>query len=1028
MTIGNPSFSLLASRFSLLASRFSLLASRFSLLASRFSPLIMLLAFGSSLVACSPEPSNDAPVSATTEPITNGADDQETAPRNATVALWHPGDSNSYCSGSLVTSTFVLTARHCNAQVGDIIQFGLVRAAPLARRTIDAVEHAGPPVGDNATASQMARDVTLVRFSPPITMQASPLRPSFERPQLTEDSYGFPRGTISGGMSGYGLLTFATPGGGLDTLSPNLRQVFTSSAFPVRRLETGGGYAVWVYTFERDIGSGDPRTGSGDSGGPLFRELEHGARDVLGVLHGRTWKNCAFYEVLCNDDNASNVWADITAPSMRAWLEGLIDPNGDGRWMGEVDYVRTAFGTPGCDPKNNPGCDNGCNATLDRDCDLVLNQNDNCPDDYNPDQRNSDDAVHPLDPATHDPGDICDLCPTDYQDNGDNCNADAEILRSGVRPKLLEDAVIGNPLNPAPLPIVEQVSVSYAGDRCDWAPCTELGSATVPLDPGKYGGPDPLSTQCLKWVPSGGACLWQARAKIEHDGRWLPYAPMNGATGYRFCRCDGPFKEQMDRINNCILSVTGPQCPWQSLLFATEPQLKEIHVDPPFSPIAGSSPLEHGTADVFTGTKKTIRPFFTWLFEQDVLTITGMPNPTLPLDEAAAASIAIDGLLQSNVRQTENQIPAHLANLESYWLPMSLRVEPGSFGGSQWTSAPVGGGFMDDCPPCGFGLITPWLLVSQPAVAPVVLGVTMAGAITIDTAFDAGVLDLLQSAAGSADRVLIGAAEHRSTLSRLAEPYAPRLVVVDGRALTVYGVIGQDPDGRFVSVRGATTGPSGPAVMTAGSNGALKGTPPGPSGTGAAAALSALERSLFVLRGTIDGSGRDAARLHVLDLLSGGWKDAVLSGPVLPEVPLALTYSAQAKALFAVDRSNAIGGGTVRLFRIRLDGRTELLAQGYGIAQDAEVYLTASELGRVVLSATRQHPAHFGVLEIEAFGPKPKPTRLYKATGRLAAAPFLTQRALHLLLRKSNGELEALELEPVKMPPAHGKPLQQVFR
>jgi hypothetical protein len=59
--------------------------------------------------------------------------------------------------------------------------------------------------------------------------------------------------------------------------------------------------------------------------------------------------------------------------------------------------------------------------------------------------------------------------------------------------------------------------------------------------------------------------------------------------------------------------------------------------------------------------------------------------------------------------------------------------------------------------------------------------------------------------------------------------------------------------------------------------------------------------------------------------------------PVLPEVPLALTYSAQARALFAVDRSNPIGGGTVRLFRIRLDGRTELLAQGYGIAQDAQV-------------------------------------------------------------------------------------------
>lgn len=80
--------------------------------------------------------------------------------------------------------------------------------------------------------------------------------------------------------------------------------------------------------------------------------------------------------------------------------------------------------------------------------------NDNCPNDYNPDQLNTDDPLDPRDRSSaFEPGDPCDVCPA-QMDNGDNCNADTEVLTWGARPFLRESDVIGTPTNPAPASIV----------------------------------------------------------------------------------------------------------------------------------------------------------------------------------------------------------------------------------------------------------------------------------------------------------------------------------------------------------------------------------------------------------------------------------------------------------------------------------------------------------------------------------------------------------------------------------------------
>jgi hypothetical protein len=204
---------------------------------------------------------------------------------------------------------------------------------------------------------------------------------------------------------------------------------------------------------------------------------------------------------------------------------------------------------------------------------------------------------------------------------------------------------------------------------------------------------------------------------------------------------------------------------------------------------------------------------------------------------------------------------------------------------------------------------------------------------------------------------------------------------------------------------------------------------PVPRARRATGSLSALDGKLHVLRAQVQRSGAVSARLDVFDLLGESWDEIQLVGPVLPEVPLASTSTGEGDSLFMLDRSNAIGGGTVRLFRIRANGRVELLAQGYGIPQDAEVFLSVSELGRLVLAATREHPPHFGLIEIDAFGAKATSIRLYKARGALAAAPLITERGLYLLLRQKSGSFEAQELELGRLTPAlGGREEQEVFR
>lgn len=848
----------------------------------------------------------------------------------------------------------MLTAGHCvtddpsKPPAAESVEFGYQgKFYEVSVKDSKAYVQAGYP-GSAAGRDDMAL-VELEHRVPPQVATA-------HRPLLQEPTGLLPGAAV---IAGYGIYTACVGG----ELVYGLRHTGSVTA---RLAQTNVGPML-----EAEWSAGDPYVRGGDSGGPMY---------INGVPAG----TASFGG--CNDNThqiGPAYYAETFLPQNAQWIRGMLELP-DGRWRGEAD-VQPAGGAG--DP--------------DGDGLSTSNYGDNCPDDYNPDQADSDnDGV----------GDVCDFCSyapgnvSGYAtDSHIDSNLDTELVDyngpppgyglGDYRPVTKADYPnTGTPFGYSDY-IYERLE-HYRGDYCEVGAVAPFSLATEAFTP-PPGGPH-LPCELTK------TCL-SSNTRIEYDTTVVPgslLGPPTGKFGFRFCQCGvkADFGKAQGRIkceSECSFDYrefTKPASVW-----------KKVHTSPGGYGATFSSDLH--TPDI-TDTRSV-----SWQVALDPALWT-TPGAT-------GTGIATDGLLWADLfsdtvssfiksyedpdhplgssKEADYRARANVYMDGSVRVVHVVRITPGPMVAPYpLFHLPIG------CAVCGIGERRPFV---YPDPAGRMLLLTGDAAVDVTLQTDDRAFQLLSA---SAPGRLVPASEPVAVLAKWDNPWtAVRLsdsleptgtVVFAHGGFTVPGnILPCPPDQNFCE------GPRRRAIATPGS------LPP----QDAVLVGMATKNRVAALGGTV--AGQPSEELWQLDLATRAWTPVALRGPDLPRHIVAATYRFAGDALYAVDE---IGDhpGLARVFRIDRSGGTKLIASFPRIAH-SDVSLATGEHDELVFGLSTQH-GH-AVLVANVVQGKLAGRAFSVGAGKLLATPQLSERWLTLMVER-RGKAQAVDLRREKLVKLHG--------